>query len=170
MTDDDEWKIFSFTYPSQPRSITTETHTPSQSRFWRLEIHHDQETPHCAYRRKNLMSYMKHKIWSQCQNVQSWIMQVLPMERPKTIQSYLPDIIGERWSNTTKWSWLIKWLGSVNTTNDNSKKKKKPTNITPNFHKTSLEQLKTLYLDLMNESTIGAFPGERYHINVNPTI
>ena len=34
---------------------------------------------------------------------------------------------------------------------------------------TSLEQLKTLYPDLIDESTVGTFPGEKYHINVDPT-
>ena len=35
---------------------------------------------------------------------------------------------------------------------------------------TSLEQLKTLYPDLTDESTIRTFPEEKYQINVDPTI
>ena len=75
------------------------------------------------------------------QYMQPWIMQVLPMERPNTIQSYLQDIVGERWTNITKWKYcpklgLIKCLGSVNTTKDNSKKKTS-SNATWKFHKTT---------------------------------
>ena len=53
---------------------------------------------------------------------------------------------------------LIKWLGSVNTTKNNPKnKKKKSTNTIPKVPQgnseivTSLEQLKTLYPDLIYE-------------------
>ena len=35
---------------------------------------------------------------------------------------------------------------------------------------TSLEQLKETYPDLIDESTIGTFPGEKYHINIDPTL
>ena len=69
---------------------------------------------------------------------------------------------------------LIKWLGSVNTTKDNLNKKSSSTapKIPQNNIKmvTSLEQLKKFYPDLLDESTVGTFPGEKYHINIGLTI
>ena len=63
---------------------------------------------------------------------------------------------------------LIKWLGSVETS------KKKNQNNMPKIQNTTvvtlLEQLKETYPDFIDESTIGTFPGEKYHINVDPTI
>ena len=69
---------------------------------------------------------------------------------------------------------LMKWLGSVNTTKDNLKKRSSGTAPKiPQYNSDiipSLDQLKKLYPDLLNESTVGAFSGEKYHINVDPTI
>ena len=66
---------------------------------------------------------------------------------------------------------LTKWLGSVETSKKNNQK-----NPIPKTHQkntiviTSLEQLKETYPDLIDESTIGTFPAEKYYINVDPTI
>ena len=66
------------------------------------------------------------------------------------------------------WLGLIKWLGSLDTT----QKKSKNTQNAPQNDKLiqSLEDLKTQYPDLIDETTIGTFPGDKYHINVDTTI
>ena len=63
---------------------------------------------------------------------------------------------------------LTKWLGSLDTT----QKKSKNIPNTPQNDKLihSLEDLKTQYPDLIEETTIGIFPGDKYHINVDTTI
>ena len=66
------------------------------------------------------------------------------------------------------WLGLIKWLGSVDTT---QKKSKNTQNASQNDKLIqSLEDFKTQYPDLIDETTIGTFPGDKYHINVDTTI
>ena len=66
------------------------------------------------------------------------------------------------------WSGLIKWLGSVDTTQEKSKNTQNAPQNDKLIH--SLEDLKTQYPDLIDETTIGTFPGDKYHINVDTTI